>query len=268
MKRLLLLSFCLLQLQSACRAEEVYKTPIRLTPYNLIFTDVKVNGKSVVALIDTGSFRSVQISSTLAQELKIPLTETKITMKRYGGKSMALKQGVVQKFAIGRWHKEIVPVDVSEGDVENISQQVHTDFQVILGWGFVSKFQTLLDYKNLTLSFSAKPFDHDKAMLEFDFTVVGNVPVVMGKLDGKETNFLLDTGAPVSNLDIDTFKLFTGEKTEHKVELGESSFPLEFRGWDLSVIRKTLKCQAVLGTNFLSKYRIFIDPVRFKLSFD
>ncbi len=268
MKRVLTLVICLMQLQIVCWAEEVYKTPIRLTPYNLIFTDVKVNGKSVVALIDTGSFRSVQISSTLAQQLGIPLTETKVTMKRYGGKPMPLKQGIAHSLAIGKWHKEIVPVDVSEGDVESISEQVHTDFQVILGWGFFSQFHTLLDYKKLMWSFSTKPFKHDKPQLEFDFTVVGNVPVVNGKLDDKEVNFLLDTGAPVSNLDIDTFKLFTGEKTEHKVELGEGSFPLEFRGWDLSVIRKTLKCQAVLGTNFLSKYRVLIDPVRFKLSFD
>jgi hypothetical protein len=268
MKRLLITVICLLQLQIACRAEDVYKTPLRLTPYNLIFTDVKVNGKSVVALIDTGSFRSVQISSTLAQELKIPLTDTNITMRRYGGKTLTLKQGIVQKFGIGKWHKEIVPVDVSEGDVESISQQVHTDFQVILGWGFVSQFHTTLDYKKLVWSFSPKPFDHDKVKMEFDYAVVGNVPVVRGKLDGRETTFLLDTGAPLSDLDIDTFKLFVGEKTQNKVELGESTFPLEFRGWDLAVIRKTLSCQAVLGTNFLSNYRVFIDPVRFKFSFE
>ncbi len=73
-------------------AATVYKNAIQISPYNLIFTRVKINGKEVLALIDSGSFRTVELSSTLAQKLKIPLVETTKVVRRYEGKDFYLKK--------------------------------------------------------------------------------------------------------------------------------------------------------------------------------
>src|SRR5262245_56538848 len=136
---------------------QVYRAALELTEYNLLFTPVKINGQEARALIDSGSFRCVQLSSTLAQSLKLALTRTGKASRRYEGKEVYPTSGGIESLAIGDYERRDVEVDVIEGDVENIATQVGTKFDVILGWGFISQFHMLLDYKRLSMRFGEQP---------------------------------------------------------------------------------------------------------------
>jgi Aspartyl protease len=135
----------------------VYRAALELTDYSLLFTPVKINRQEARALIDSGSFRAVQPSSTLAQSLELALTRTGKASRRYEGKEVYPASGRIESQTIGDYERRDVEVDVIEGDVENIDTQVGTKFDVFLGWGFISQFHTLLDYKRLSARFGKRP---------------------------------------------------------------------------------------------------------------
>src|SRR5215510_14333256 len=79
----------------------VYRATLELSDYNLLFTPVKINGQEARALIDSGNFRTVQLSSTLAQSLKLALTKTGETPRHHEGKDLSLASGRIDSLAIG-----------------------------------------------------------------------------------------------------------------------------------------------------------------------
>src|SRR5215510_11137923 len=68
----------------------VYRATLELSDYNLLFTPVKINGHEARALIDSGNYRAVQLSSTLAQSLKVALAKTDETPRHHEGKELSL----------------------------------------------------------------------------------------------------------------------------------------------------------------------------------
>src|SRR5262249_587015 len=158
----------------------VYRATLEFTDYNLLFTRVKINGQESRALIDSGSFRAIHLSSTLAQSLKPALTQTDKMAKRYEGKDLSLASGRIDSLAIGDYEQRDVEVDVSEGDVESIAAQVGTKFDVVLGWGFISQFHLLLDCRRLSMQFSARPLAAGASAFSLKYSVVNRAPVVRG----------------------------------------------------------------------------------------
>src|SRR5262249_56175024 len=99
-----------------------------------------------------------------------------------------------------------VEVGVIEGDVEKIAAQVGTKFDVILGWGFISQFHMLLDYKRRSVRFSARPLAAGASAFSLKYSVVNRAPVVLVSFcprNAEEVNLLFDTGAPACSLDLD-----------------------------------------------------------------
>ena len=241
----------------------VYHAPLELSDYNLLFTRVKINGQEARALIDSGHFRSVQLSSTAAQSLKLALTKTDETPRHHDGKDLSLASGRIDSLAIGDYEWRDVEVGVIEGDVEKIAAQVGTKFDVILGWGFISQFHMLLDYKRLSMRFGKRPLAAGAGALSLKYSVVNRAPVVRGSLgpgNNEEANFLFDTGAPMCNLDLDLANASKGAKVSRDLTLAERRFTLEFRARDLGVIRKSLGCVGVIGNNLLRQYAVYFDP--------
>lgn len=237
----------------------VHKNAIQISPYNLIFTKIKVNGREILALVDSGSFRTIELSSTLAKELSISLTETTKVARRYEGKGFYLKRGQIDSFAIGDYGKRNVEIDVIEGDIEDISRQVNTSFEAILGWGFLSQFYTLVDYKNLSLQFSEIPITLSNKKTSINYSVVNNVPVVKGFIDSRQINLLFDTGAPMCNIDMSLVSVLKGEKVSKDVIIEKNKFSLEWRVKDLSAIKKSLDSVGVIGNNLLKDYAVYFD---------
>jgi hypothetical protein len=246
-------------LASPSYAATVHKNAIQISPYNLIFTKIKINGTEFLALIDSGSFRTVELSSTLAKELKLSLTETTKVARRYEGKDFYLKSGRIDSLVIGDYEKRNAEIDVIEGDIENISRQVNTKFEAILGWGFLSQYYTLLDYKNLSMQFSEAPIALGNDRLSINYTVVNNVPVIKGLLGNQAVNLLFDTGAPMCNIDLGAVGAAKGEKVSKEVIIEKNTLSLEWRVKDLSAIKKSLDCVGVIGNNFLQSYAVYFD---------
>lgn len=240
-------------------AANLYRNPIQLSAANLVFTKVQVNGREVLALIDSGSFRTIGLSATLAEELKLTLTDTTKIARRYEGKNFYLKKGQIESLKIGEYERRDLEVDVTEGDIEGISKQVGTDFGMILGWGFLSQFQFVVDYKNLSLQFGDSPVDTGQDRLRINFSVTGGVPVIKGLIDGQEMNLLFDTGAPACNLDAGVANAAKGEKVAKEAVIEKTKFPLEWRVKDLSAIKSSLNSSGVIGNNFLKDYAVYFD---------
>jgi aspartyl protease len=240
----------------------VYRAALELTDYNLLFTPVKINGQEARALIDSGSFRAVQLSSTLAQSLKLALTKTGKASRRYEGKEVYPTSGRIESLTIGDYERRDVEVDVIEGDVENIATQVGTKFDVILGWGFISQFHMLLDYQRLSMRFGKRPPSAGASAISLKYSVVNGAPIVRGNIapSNEEAGLLFDTGAPMCNLDLDLANAPKGAKVSREVTLAERRFTLEFRAKDLTAIRKPLGCSGVIGNNLLRQYAVYFDP--------
>jgi hypothetical protein len=241
----------------------VYRATLELSDYNLLFTPVKINGQSARALIDSGNFRAVQLSSTMAQSLKLAPTKTDETPRHHDGKDLSLASGRIDSLAIGDYERRDVEVGVIEGDIEKISAQVGTKFDVILGWGFISQFHMLLDYKRRSMQFSARPLAAGASAFSLKYSVVNRAPVVRGSVGpgkAEEVNLLFDTGAPTCSLDLDLANAPNGMKVSRDLTLAERRIPLEFRAKDLTVIKKSLGCVGVIGNNLLSQYAVYFDP--------
>jgi hypothetical protein len=258
-KRTILIAAFLLLLASPSFGAAVHKNAIQISPYNLIFTKIKINGREVLGLIDSGSFRTVELSLTLAKELKLSLTETTKVARRYEGKDFHLQSGRIESLTIGDYEKRNLEIDVIEGDIENISKQVNTDFEAILGWGFLSQHYTLLDYKNLSMQFSESPIAPGDIKLSINYLVINNVPVIKGFIDNQPVSLLFDTGAPMCNIDLSIAGAPKGEKVLKDVVIEKTRLPLEWRVKDLSAIKKSLECAGVIGNNLLKGYAVYFD---------
>ncbi len=241
-------------------AAETASTPLQLSSPNLIFTRASIDGRDVLALIDSGSFRAVQLSSTLARDLGLALIGTPRMAIRHDGKPLLLKSGHVDRLAVGGHEKRNVEIDVIEGDIEAIARQVGTRFDAILGWGFLSQYYAVLDLKNLSMQLSDTPLRVDPFTFDMSYAVTSGVPVIKGAIGAQDARFLFDTGAPMSNLDLGVAGAPEGERVLREVLLGHSRVALEFKVKDLRVIRKSLGCVGVLGNNLLKGRTVYIDP--------
>jgi predicted aspartyl protease len=253
-------AFLVLAFVRPCSAATVYSNPIENSESNLVFTKLKINGKEVRALIDSGSFRSVQLSGALAEELRLPLTDTETVARRYEGKDLHLRSGRIATLALGELEQHDVAVHVIEGDIENIARQVQTDFQVILGWDFLSQFCIAIDYVHLTMQWSDSPLSLGTEKWKTNFAVVNNAPVVDGMVDGQKLRFLVDTGAPSCAIDTSLAGESSTGPIRKSATIEANTFSVNWKVKDLSAIKKSLGCLGVLGNNLLKTYTVYFVP--------
>ena len=240
--------------------QKIYKNPVEISSYNLMFTKIKANGREALALIDSGSSRPIEISSTLARELNISLTEDKTkTIRGHDGKPFYLSNGHLQTLAIGDYVTRNVDIEVAGDHIDNIVKQVKTGFEVILGWTFLSQSYVLIDYKNLILQFSDTPIEFGDSSISIGYSVTNNVPIVKGVFEIGEVNLLFDTGAPMCNIDAEYVNTQAGDKVSREISLGGHTLALEWRVKDLSVIRTSLGSVGVIGNNLLNRYAVYFD---------
>jgi predicted aspartyl protease len=253
-------AFLSLAVAWVCPAATVYTRPIENSESNLVFTKLTINGKEVRALIDSGSFRNVQLSGALAEDLHLPLTDIETVARRHEGKDLHLRTGRIATLALGDFEQHDVAVHVIEGDIENIAKQVHTDFQVILGWAFLSQFYLAIDYPHSTMQWSDAPLDLGAAKWKIDYALVNNAPVVDAMVDGQKVRFLLDTGAPRCTLDASLGGDSSAGTITKSLTIANNTFSADWKIKDLSAIKKSLGCLGVLGNNFLKAYTVYFDP--------
>jgi hypothetical protein len=228
---------------------------------NLLFVDVKVNGVETRALIDTGSFQRVELSSSLATKLNLATAESDATQHRYDG-AHRLSTATLPELRIGDYVEKQVAVSVAPGDIERIASQVGVPFDVILGWGFWSGFNVELAPGELRFSRDALPAAAAPAAA-LPFRESNRVPVMDATLGDADTVMLVDTGAPHSTFD----SAEQGARVRRSLVAGTLRTEIELRGKDLSAMRRGVGASAVLGEDVLRQWivRILPSPHRIEL---
>jgi hypothetical protein len=247
--------------QSIPASQNVYRSEIQLSQYNLIFTKVKINGSEALAMIDSGAYYTAQISLKLAHRLGIALSEDQTDRVRdINGKIIHPMAGSIASLSIGDYELRDLRVQVVEGQIERIANQVSTEFEVTLGWGMLSRSYLVVDYKRLRLMFSDNPIDLGQSQINIGYEVVNRVPTVRGAFSEDDVRLLFDTGAPRCSIDTEYAKVPAGEIIAKQLSLAGNKLPLEWRVRDLSAIRKSTGCLGVIGNNFLKSYAVYFDP--------
>jgi CubicO group peptidase (beta-lactamase class C family)/predicted aspartyl protease len=242
------------------QASSGHQVGVEISSYQLVFVPVRVNGTSVRALVDTGSYLGVQVSQTVAKKLGLPLQESLQTASRYGQSKRLLRATVVD-LGLGKLDLPNLEGTVSEEDIERISQKVGTEFDVILGWNFLSQFNIALDLSQRTMTLGGQ-MKLEAPELRLTYEVVNRVPVARGVLGGKPVRMLIDTGAPTCNIDPSRTSSPIGSMVPEEVELGGKMLTLDWRVKDLGPAGKGLGVDAVLGNNFFVGRRITFDSVK------
>ncbi|MBO0862914.1 MAG: hypothetical protein J2P21_31335 [Chloracidobacterium sp.] len=83
--------------KSGAGGAQVYHATLELSAYNLLFAPIKINSQEALALIDSGHYRAIQLSSNLAQLLKLSLTKTDESPRHHEGKDHSLARGRIER---------------------------------------------------------------------------------------------------------------------------------------------------------------------------
>ncbi len=261
-RRKLLLGMLLLYAGVAFAGDtEVYSAAVQLSSFNLLFAKVTINDRDVLALVDFGSSGSIEISSSMASRLAIPLANAPAKVAGQGNNDIQVQTGKIKMFGMGDFEERNVAVEVQRDHIEKIAARLNTSFDVIIGWGFFSRFDVLLDYKNSFLQFSNTPFKCPGSRYRFGYAVKNGVPVIEGvHIDTLKTNFLFDTGAPMCNIDVSLAHYeLPGATISKVIKINQLSFEPIFRVMDLDIIKQSSDCKGVLGNNFLAAYTVCIN---------
>ena len=231
--------------------------PLSISRAGLIFLTVEVNGRSAKALVDTGSVRGIQLAPALAGQLGLSTSQTGRTTQRYDGAHPILSTRLAT-FAYADTRAANVEAFVSPGDIENISRQIGESFDAILGWPLLGARPFVIDY-------AARSFVNDGPLprggLVLPLEPNRPLPVTAGSLSGQPITFMVDTGAPHSNVDASLAGgAAIGSRVELPFEIGGRAFTTSFRVRDLTPMTRGVGARAVIGHRFLQAYSFAWDP--------
>lgn len=240
-----------------CATTKAAAAPLTVSRAGLIFLTVEVNGRPAKALVDTGSVRGIQLAPALAEQLGLATSQTGQTTQRYDGAHAVLRTRLAS-FAYAGTRLAEVEAMVSPGDIENISRQIGETFDAILGWPLLGARPFVIDY-------AASSFVNDGPIpgggLVLPLEANRPLPVTAGLLSGQAITFMVDTGAPHSNVDISLAGgAAMGSRVELPFEIGGRAFTTSFRVRDLTPMTRGVGARAVIGHRFLQTYLFAWDP--------
>lgn len=235
-----------------------------VTDYPLSFVSITIDGEPVRALLDSGSSAALRLSAGLAARLNLALTpRPNAFVQGLDGRRIALQQGRIKRFTIGAISQDAVEVEVAGERIEGIAAQVGTAFDAVIGWGFLSRRHFVLDYpaRRLLLSSSAGT---STGMLGTQVAVLTtqSLPILQGRVDYAPVQLLLDTGAPMCNIDQTFAGVSIGSIVSRQLTVGGLQLPMQWRVKDLSAQRHAVDTAGTLGNNFLMRYTVAFDPAR------
>jgi predicted aspartyl protease len=238
------------------RAATVHELPLLLSDYGLVFTWITVQGRPVRTLVDTGSASGLRLSERLAHELQIelrPIPGTKV--RGLDGKVLETQRGRLGSLDLGDLSLGPTDFEVTGNRIETIARQVNTPFDAVLGWGLLARSDLTLDYPGRTLRLGQDASSaRAVATLSLPYADTRGVPVVQGLVGGQPVRLLVDTGAPMCNLDAALVREAKGEVVERTLLIGTWSGMVRWRVKDLAVTSQALGSAATLGNNLLSRH--------------
>lgn len=255
---------CTLRIHNSIDEPSVHRIPVYLSTYPLVFAPVLVQGQAAQALVDTGSAAAVRISTRLAKRLGVDLSPVRGAFAQgLDGQRMAILRGQLEQLALGSLATGPVEVEVTGERIESISAQVGTAFDVVLGWSFLAQYHFVLDYRTRLLQLSGSPLPPAAVPgvpFVFPFVVVQRLPVISAHLDGQPVHLLLDTGAPMCNVDTSFSSEPIGQIVTQPLLLATRHLQVQWRVKDLALQRRSLGAVGTLGNNLLREYALHVNP--------
>ena len=242
---------------------------LQVTDYPLSFVPISIDGEPVRALLDSGSSTALRLSARLAARLNLALTpRPNAFVQGLDGRRISLQQGRIQRFTVGAITQDAVEVEVAGERIEGIAAQVGTAFDAVLGWGFLSRQYFVLDYPARRLLLAASPSDPTVMQgTQVPVVTTQGLPTLQGRIDDAPVQLLLDTGAPMCNIDQASAGAPIGSIVSRQLTVGGLQLPMQWRVKDLSAQRRAVDSAGTLGNNFLMRYSIAFDPVRGTIRF-
>jgi len=238
------------------RDAPLHELPLLLSDYGLVFTRITVQGRPVLALVDTGSASGLRLSERIARELQIELHPVPgTTVRGLDGQVLEVQRGRLASLELGNMTLGPIDFEVTGTRIETIARQVKTPFDAVLGWRFLARSDLELDYPKRTLRLG-QDLSSPRALatISLPYADTKGVPLVQGLVGGQPVRLLVDTGAPMCNLDAELAREAKGEVVERQLSIGTWSGMVRWRVKDLAVTRQALGSTATLGNNFFNRH--------------
>ena len=157
-KNILILSISItLLLLCSCKVKSKVvksdKIKFEISEYNLLFTKVEIGENEYVALIDFGDFADFQISTNLIAELQLETEKSEIIMSDINGNQYALEKGTIEELKVDGIIEKNVTFYSANNEIEAVSQEVGTEFQIVVGFGYFKSKDFKLDFVSNTIEF-------------------------------------------------------------------------------------------------------------------
>jgi hypothetical protein len=192
-----------------------------ISPYNLLFTKVEINNREYTALIDFGDFAQLQISTSLIAQLELQTEKSDIMMTDINGNQYALEKGQIAELKVGGISENNVTFFSAENEIDAVSKQVGTEFQVVIGFGFFKTKSFILDFVNNRIHISQTK----NKSSDFSIPVNTDYGYLIANFNSKandELSLLFDTGTPISRIDAN---MITSPLKDSTVTFQNTQFP-------------------------------------------
>jgi predicted aspartyl protease len=232
----------------------------------IIFLKGRLNGKGPYTFIfDTGATETV-IVPPLAKELGLTLTRT-------GDQHTS----TLKSLEIGRAQLIDLPIYVFDPpQALSLKLDSGINYHGILGYSFISKFLTTIDYSKRTIRFENLPAKTPPESQKYSvpFKILSNHIHILGNINNTGPyQFLLDTGATQTILTHRTARRLNldGSPLEHPANAFSSELDtLNFGDLKVSklpiiiydpphAVEYGINFDAILGSSFLSQYKVQFD---------
>ena len=212
-------------ISSSCFSQAKIKTnehiKFEISSYNLLFTKVEIKDKEYTALIDFGDFAQIQISTLLIEDLGLKTEKSDIIMTDINGNEYALEKGIISQLKVGEHTEKDITFFSAMNEIDAVSKQVGTEFQVVLGFGFFKSKDFIIDFVNNSIEFIKPKVENSyfSAPINIDY---GYLISEFKSTTNESINLLFDTGTPISKIDLNLLPLDLKDST---VNFQNAEFP-------------------------------------------
>lgn len=237
--------------------------PIEISQQGYVFAQIKVNNREVKAMIDLADPHTLQLSSSLVNQLELKVEKLPQKIAHISGENWELYKGVLPHLEIGRWSMSQVNFTMPDMEIEHVSDQIKIQFHAVLGWGYFQKYFTVMDFSKQKFTLYKNYPENYETHFYIDFNNDYGYILLNLQLNSETKTFMLDTGTSISVID----SKYANNTGKLSLGINNELLPLNFYSQDLSML-KDLNVTGILGTDFMSNYIILIDPIEKIIGFN
>ena len=153
----------------------------------------------------------------------------------------------------------------SPNELESIANQINTEFNAVLGWGFFKNYFLEMNYSENTITLRSDVKPKRDVFLSVDFNKNSSYLSVPVTIKNNTVNLIVDTGS--SSTVIDSSFMKDNQMTDLTFKLGGQQFQPNAAIQDLSIL-KQLDAVGIIGGDIIGSYILHIDPFQKTLSFE